>query len=57
MNKQDEIYTCHAHIDMGIDDYVNSKNKAPDIIKISSNKICSYCNKEAVYKIYCESYI
>jgi CxxH/CxxC protein (TIGR04129 family) len=57
MNKQDEIYTCHDHVDMGIDDYVNSKNKAPDIIKISSNKRCNYCNKEAVYKIYSESYI
>ena len=51
MNKQLQIYTCREHVDIGIDDFVNSNYKAPDV-ELIKDKICDYCNKEAVYKIH-----
>ena len=51
MNSKSGIYTCREHIDIGIDDFVNTNHQAPDV-EIIKDKKCDYCDKKAVYKIH-----
>lgn len=44
------IYACKEHIEMAIDDFVNSTEEAPQIIKFENEK-CNYCNEQAEYEI------
>lgn len=44
------IYACKEHVEMAIDDFVNSTEEAPQIIKIE-NKKCNYCDEKAEYEI------
>ncbi len=44
------IYACKLHIEMAIDDFVNEKESAPQVVKVQNEK-CSYCNEEAEYEI------
>lgn len=45
------IFSCNEHVDQAIDDYVNYLEVSPQLIKTSEDKKCTYCNKNAVYKI------
>ncbi len=51
MNNESKIYTCEKHVDIGIDDFVNTSHQAPDVEMVKEKK-CDYCDKKAVYKIY-----
>ena len=44
------LYACFEHVEMAIDDYVNEKEEAPQIIKVQNQK-CSYCKEDAEYEI------
>lgn len=44
------LYACLEHVEIAIDDYVNEKEAAPQIVKVQ-NKKCSYCNEDAEYEI------
>jgi len=46
MNKK--IFSCEEHVDMAIDDYVNDKGEAPEVLMDSGHK-CNYCENAAVY--------
>lgn len=50
MKKETVIYSCKAHVEMAIDDFVNKVEAAPQVLKIE-NKDCSYCKEEAEYEI------
>ena len=45
------IFSCSKHIEIAIDDYVNSEEKAPQMKIVSDeyNKKCLYCDEEAKY--------
>jgi CxxH/CxxC protein (TIGR04129 family) len=45
-----EIYACEEHIDMALEDFVNAKEEAPEILSVSSGK-CAYCDRMALYFI------
>lgn len=51
MSESKIIYACTEHIDIAIDDYVNSEEKAPEmkIVSEEQNKNCTYCIKRAKY--------
>lgn len=51
MEKEILIYACRLHVEMAIDDFVNEKEAAPQIIKVQQNEKCSYCNEDAEYEI------
>lgn len=44
------LYACREHVEIAIDDYVNEKEAAPQIIKVQNQK-CSYCKEDAEYEI------
>lgn len=50
MEKQTVIFACKAHVEMAIDDFVNEKEAAPEIINTQKNK-CNYCKEDAEYEI------
>ncbi|MGD9566838.1 MAG: CxxH/CxxC protein [Sedimentibacter sp.] len=50
MEKQDIILACKTHVEMAIDDFVNKKETAPQVVKTQNEK-CSYCEEEAEYEI------
>jgi CxxH/CxxC protein (TIGR04129 family) len=43
-----EIFSCEEHIDMAIDDFVNDRGQAPEVMMYSGQK-CNYCSNLAVY--------
>jgi CxxH/CxxC protein (TIGR04129 family) len=45
-----EIYACEEHIDMALEDFVNTKEEAPEILSVSVEK-CAYCDRMALYLI------
>lgn len=47
----EEIFACMEHVEQAIDDYVNSKEAAPQLIKTDKKEKCSYCKKNAEYII------
>lgn len=47
----EEIFACMEHVKQAIDDYVNSKEAAPQLIKTDKKEKCSYCKKNAEYII------
>ena len=49
--KHEKIYTCMEHVEQAIDDYVNCKEAAPQLIKTDKEEKCSYCKKNAEYII------
>lgn len=51
MSENIVIYACTEHIDVAIDDYVNSEEKAPEmkIVTEEQNKKCTYCIEKAKY--------
>ncbi|HOH69640.1 MAG TPA: CxxH/CxxC protein [Sedimentibacter sp.] len=49
--KYEEIFACKDHADQALDDYVNKNEAAPELIKASEEKKCSYCQKNAEYII------
>ncbi|HAQ39651.1 MAG TPA: CxxH/CxxC protein [Clostridiales bacterium] len=50
MEKEAVIYACKEHVEMAIDDFVNTAEAAPQIIKVQ-NERCSYCEEKAEYEI------
>lgn len=50
MEKEISIYTCREHVEMAIDDFVNKREAAPQIVKVQDKK-CSYCKEDAEYEI------
>lgn len=44
------LYACFEHAEIAIDDYVNEKEEAPQIVKVQ-NQRCSYCKEDAKYEI------
>lgn len=52
MKKEKIIYACLEHAELALDDYVNSEEIAPQILKIhAENQKCSYCEKDAEYEV------
>lgn len=49
-NDKAVIYACTEHVEVAIDDYVNGKETAPEICRISDKK-CDYCSSEAEYEV------
>lgn len=49
--KYEEIFACMEHVDCALDDYVNIKEAAPELIRTNEEKKCSYCQKNAEYII------
>lgn len=51
MVEDEIIYACAEHIEIAIDDYVNSEEKAPqmEIVAKDYNKKCTYCSEQAKY--------
>ena len=49
--KYEIIFACIDHVDQALDDYVNDKEAAPELIKTYEEKKCSYCQKNAEYII------
>ena len=47
----EEIFACMEHVEQAIDDYVNSKEATPQLIKTDKKEKCSYCKKNAEYII------
>jgi CxxH/CxxC protein (TIGR04129 family) len=39
------------HVEQAIDDFVNFQEVAPQIIKLTEERKCTYCQKNAVYEI------
>jgi len=53
MTENKIIFACKDHIEIALDDFVNTEEKAPQM-KIVSNENsikCDYCEKESVYEI------
>ena len=46
-----DILACMEHVEQAIDDYVNYKEAAPQLIKADEDEKCSYCQKTAEYLI------
>ncbi len=49
--KYEKIFACMEHVEQAIDDYVNLKEAAPQLIKADEDEKCSYCQKTAEYLI------
>jgi CxxH/CxxC protein (TIGR04129 family) len=51
MDEDEIIYACVEHIEIAIDDYVNSEERAPqmEIVAKDYNKKCTYCSDQAKY--------
>lgn len=51
--KETIIFACRQHIEMAIDDFVNTKEAAPRIDKTekAQEDKCSYCEEAAEYEI------
>lgn len=41
-------YSCEEHIDVAFDDFLVEYETFPHLEAVT-NKVCSYCSKEAVY--------
>lgn len=50
MEENKKIYSCNEHIDMAIDDYVNTYEVAPNI-EICKDKKCNYCQEKSEYVV------
>lgn len=50
-NNEKTIYACMEHVEQAIDDFVNFQEVAPQIIKLTEERKCTYCQKNAVYEI------
>jgi CxxH/CxxC protein (TIGR04129 family) len=48
--KKQNKYSCDAHIDMAIDDFLVENETFPWLEK-ATEEICSYCSNKAVYAI------
>lgn len=55
MDEKKVIYACKDHVEMALDDYINTEETAPSIdkVEICKNIRCSYCDEQAIY-ILCE---
>lgn len=52
MTNEKIIFACLEHAELALDDYVNSEEIAPQILKIQDeNHKCSYCEKNAEYEV------
>lgn len=50
-NSEKIILACMEHVEQAIDDFVNFQEAAPQIIKEIEIQKCTYCQKNAEYKI------
>lgn len=50
-NNEKVIFACMEHVEQAIDDFVNFQEVAPLIIKLKEERKCTYCTKNAEYKI------